>query len=928
MRHSSEDILSHAIRLPHELRDAYLRDVCGGNAPQQAEISELLRIHDAYPAPPPSDDTHEENEAFPDRVEEFRFERELGRGGMGRVFLSRDTRLGRQVAVKVLSGRTSDDPDRVRRFEREARILAALEHPNIAAVYRFGRDHGRPYFVMEYLPGATLRERLREGPLDREEARAICLQAAEGLAAAHRAGVVHRDLKPSNISASRDGRVKLLDFGIAKVLDDDDADYTVTGGLLGSPGYASPEQLRGEPADPRSDAWSFGCILFECLSGEPAFPGATGADRLTAVLTKEPNWQVLPEDVSHGTKWLLRKCLTRDTLDRMRDFDAIADVIRSGTTSRVQIDAHPLRAPRRRVRQPRRARWAVPTALLALAGTGFLLHALTGPPRDPGGTVARERQITFAGDVRAAEIAPDGRTMAIVVDGRSLDLLDTETHERKVVCNMARVGAPTWSTDGEELFFIGDERRGGGNLRSYVAERATGRVRLVGPEGFRGSAVTADAGRVLGNMYVPGELPVMCALDRATGDTTTVPLPVAFAHSPSIACSPVADIVLLAGQEQETTEISFWIHSLESQRATRILRRADISYPTWRADGRAIIFCAGETLSSLSVDPDTGTPEGPPRVILDRVKRAVFSVSGTGNELSIAYVRGHQSTNLWSADAITPAWAEHGEWRRLTRGTFADQMCRLDSGGENVAFVRRAGDRHDIYSLSIADGELTRLTYSRTQKNWPAWSPDQRRVAYVQRQVGIRIVDRDGTRDACIAKLCNPSYLYWPWPDRLLFHCQRDQDRNYRFLELDTASQAPLFPKADGRTVFQSSVSPDGSTMAVAGNRGFEYDLRVWLIDLADRSERLLYGGWAAPFAWSPDGEWVFLITDDPELKTGQESVILRVHVESGAVERLLECPGVAAGWSSISMSADGRRIVCAIRDIQRDAWLVEGVAS
>src|SRR5664280_3238919 len=232
----------------------------------------------------------------------------LGAGGMGEVYRARDTKLGRDVALKLLPPLFMADADRVARFEREARRLASLNHPHIGAIYGFEEAGNAPALVLELVEGDTLDDRVRRGPLPLSEASAIALQIADALDAAHRAGIIHRDLKPSNIKITPDGVVKVLDFGLAKDLgvekfgSDVSKSPTMTGGgtivgvILGTAAYMSPEQARGQPVDKRTDIWAFGCVLFEMLTGSSAFARETVTDTLAAVVGTEPEWKSLPAD--------------------------------------------------------------------------------------------------------------------------------------------------------------------------------------------------------------------------------------------------------------------------------------------------------------------------------------------------------------------------------------------------------------------------------------------------------------------------------------------------------------------------------------------------------------------------------------------------------------------------------------------------------
>ena len=253
----------------------------------------------------------------------------LGAGGMGEVYRARDTRLARDVAIKALPAAFASDPGRLARFRREAQTLAGLNHPNIAAIYGLEEVGTAPHLVLELVEGETLAARLTRGPLPAREALAVGIQIASAIEAAHERGIIHRDLKPGNVMIRPDGRTKVLDFGIAKSdptpsdgsspHDPTLVDATGAGVILGTAAYMSPEQARGNPVDRRSDVWSFGCVLFECFSGRPAFHGATTSDLIARILEREPEWAALPESIPSRTREILRRCLRKDAAERPRD---------------------------------------------------------------------------------------------------------------------------------------------------------------------------------------------------------------------------------------------------------------------------------------------------------------------------------------------------------------------------------------------------------------------------------------------------------------------------------------------------------------------------------------------------------------------------------------------------------------------------------
>src|SRR5579863_10453381 len=255
----------------------------------------------------------------------------IGAGGMGEVYRARDTKLARDVAIKVLPANFVNDPQRLTRFQREARMLAALNHPNIATIYGLEQSGGVTCLVMELVPGETLAERVKAGPLPIDEALKIAAQIAEALEAAHEKSIIHRDLKPANVKVTPEGKVKVLDFGLAKAFEGDSTTEdmsnsptlsraaTMQGVILGTAAYMSPEQARGKPCDRRTDIWAFGCLLYELLVGKPAIQGETTTEILAAVLRGEPDWQALPDTTPLSIRALLRRCLQKEMSKRARD---------------------------------------------------------------------------------------------------------------------------------------------------------------------------------------------------------------------------------------------------------------------------------------------------------------------------------------------------------------------------------------------------------------------------------------------------------------------------------------------------------------------------------------------------------------------------------------------------------------------------------
>ncbi len=340
----------------------------------------------------------------------------LGQGGMGEVYRAKDTRLSREVAVKVLHSEVVSDPERVHRFEHEAKAVGALNHPNIVAVYDTGQHNGSPYIVSELLQGETLRDRMATGALGVRKSVEVAVQIARGLAAAHEKGIVHRDLKPENLFLTKDGLVKILDFGIAKLgrpgeetagTDIETLSHTNPGTILGTVGYMSPEQVRGLGADHRSDLFSFGVLLFEMATGKRAFKGTTPADTLSAILQKDPTESTgtgpgLPVSLLR----VIRRCLEKSPEDRFQSARDLAFALEGATTEST------ITTGESRPVGPSLGRWRAGVAVAALVATGTTLGVWLGRGMAPAPTPASFERLTFRlGSVESAQFAPDGETI-------------------------------------------------------------------------------------------------------------------------------------------------------------------------------------------------------------------------------------------------------------------------------------------------------------------------------------------------------------------------------------------------------------------------------------------------------------------------------------------------------------------------------------
>jgi len=424
----------------------------------------------------------------PAAVGPFKIERELGRGGMGEVYLARDTRLDRQVAIKALPAHLAQDPDRLGRFQREAKVLASLNHPGIGAIYGLEEASGHQYLILEYVEGETLADRLARGPIPVSEALPLASQIAAALEVAHEKGIIHRDLKPGNVMLSGDGLVKVLDFGLARTADDAGSatnaaafadsptitsparlahSPTIPGVVMGTAGYMSPEQARGKPVDKRSDIFSFGCVLYEMLTGVLPFRGETVADFIGATLHMEMDPSLLPVDTPKRVRDLLNNCLAKDRKNRLRDIgDARLELERAIADPREELRAAGAMRPWWRSAGVLAAASSLAVAAVAVAwllrpqseGTQGALSA-HGIVRT---TIMPPKGMTYRIGVGSVALSPDGARIAMVLrpldttSDRDLYLRELSSLEFRKLAGTAGAAFPFWSPDGKSIAFFAD----------------------------------------------------------------------------------------------------------------------------------------------------------------------------------------------------------------------------------------------------------------------------------------------------------------------------------------------------------------------------------------------------------------------------------------------------------------------------------------
>jgi hypothetical protein len=709
----------------------------------------------------------------------------LGAGGMGEVYRARDTRLDREVAIKVLPEHFAEDDERLQRFEREAKTLASLNHPNVAGIHAIDQVDDTCFLAMELVPGEDLATRLARGPLPVDEAIDVCRQIAEGLEAAHEAGVVHRDLKPANVRVTPDGVVKVLDFGLAKPIrpktssesgattaESDSFLMTEEGLVLGTPTYMSPEQARGKPVDRRTDIWAFGCVLYECLTGKRAFDGESMTDVLASIVGKDPDWSRLPGGVEPHVLRLVRRCIEKDPRERLRDVGEARITLGRGTPEPVD---RPRESPRSR-HVPVLAVGIIALALGAL-GAWFLRPEEGGASRDVAATTARRTlrlTVPLFGARRAnAELlSPDGRGIVFQEDGWLWlhDFADTEPSRIPGTENCEAFLA--WSPDAESIAF-----KRGGHLETLRIGESRGERRCPMPEGSQRCSWSDDdaflieaGGKSEGVFYVaPGE-DELVRLDWLDPETLTTPQ----RFNPSFL--PGGDRFLINAPSGDEP----WIHvaSLSTRTTEPLLRggnRAEYVHPgylAWVDRGRlhvqpfdaestSLVGSPRELAGDVNSFASTGTAdfsfssvgtlvyrpmEQPNRIEwLDRQGRVLGPAT---DPLPYAWVRLDRTGRWLAASVITPSSGYRDLWLvDLERGTpqrFTDQLGwestpAWSPEGQRIAFAADWTGPPNVHLKEVSGGPPRELVpFDNRVQYVGSWSSDGRWVLYMSLSTGTR----------------------------------------------------------------------------------------------------------------------------------------------------------------------------------------------
>jgi serine/threonine protein kinase len=784
----------------------------------------------------------------------YRIIDEIGRGGMGVVYEAEDTKLARKVAIKVLPEVFTQDPERLARFEREARLLASVNHPNIAAIYGVEESDGKRFLVLELVEGETLAERLSRGALTLEESLEVCGQIAEGLEGAHEKGIIHRDLKPGNVKITPDRKVKILDFGLAKALHDQisgvdisksptiTADMTEPGVILGTAAYMSPEQATGRPVDKRADIWAFGCILFECLAGKRVFQGATVTETIAAILRGEPDWNSLPARTPGNVGAVLRRCLQKDPRLRLRDIgDARIEIGESATY------------PSEAVAAPRRfslLSLAAFTTVILLAGILIdrllIRHPQSAPsPSMVTSTIKVEPGLRLEGFSRALEMLHPSRiAMAISHDGKFVIYSatskdpDPQAKPRLYLRKMDQSDAkPIAGTEGGINPFLSPDSRSvgfwaDGKLKKIpvdggVATEICDAAGIYGAGWGRDNSIVFADGAEVGLSRVSAE--------GGKPETLTKPDPKREETSHRLPCwLPDGKAVLFTVMRSSYDRRPLVAVLRLDTREHHILleNAADAKYvPTGH-----LVFLRQGTLVAVRFDPVRMEVVGQPVALVENVMQA-FRLSFPLNTGAGQFGVSETGCLLYVAGGVIPDLKNSLVWvdQRGIEEPVMDLQYpflnpRLSADGRKIAYGTY-GSEWQIWVYDLSTGTNSRLT-DEGFAEYPIWTPDGKRLVFGWSKSGpANLYWQSSDGSSAMERLTTSEYMQWAgsWsPDGktvALVEVHQDAGQDIAMLDVGSGRVTP-FLNSPFVEIFPE-ISPDGRWIAYTSNESKRNEVYV-----------------------------------------------------------------------------------------------------
>ena len=861
-------------------RSAFVREASGGDDALQHEVESLLALDSSAQSLLNTSAAVTAAGLLTDRPDlsligrqlgAYRVDSLLGAGGMGEVYRARDTKLGRDVAIKILPHAFAGDPERLARFKREAQVLASLNHPNIAHVYGFeeagpATGSGPPIvaFVMELVEGDTVAERLANRPPSVGEAVVMARQVAVALDAMHEKGLVHRDLKPANIKVTPEGVVKVLDFGLAKAVIRDLSPAAATamtvatrdGAIVGTIAYMSPEQARGEQVDKRTDIWALGCVLYEMLSGRPPFAGAGAAETLALVLEREPDWAALPTTLDRRVRRLIRRCLEKSLSSRLRDIgDAIAelDEIIDGTEDRLDV------------RKPIAKRAILATILVVGIGTGitaWISRRGSSQPIPP--EVRLQINAPSTRDLLSIAVSSDGQWVAAAADASPesrLWIRELRSETPRLLQGTEGASLPFWSPDGRSLAFFANNKLKRIDLDGGVAQA------LADAPNPQGGSWGAD-GTIL---YTPSQISPVMRVSAAGGESHAVT---------RIAAEQLGHLyphILRDGSHFLYAVIGapairgVHVGSLAGSESKRIISGATAA--TLSSSGH-LLFAVEGILFAQQFDPNRLEPVGERARVADNVATDRTAVAGGPDGMAVSasiagpiVYRGRPPQ-----DDHQLIWFDRSgnEVTRLGTPSVAGLAPTLSPDGRHIAVSRLVEGNRDIWVLDLDRNVFSRFTFDPALEVSPFWTPDGRSIIFASNRRGVVSIYQKpiagGDEEPLLVTEQNINTADISPDGRMMFFSRADPKTLRDLWAKSLGSADPPFPISRSRGQdLNGQFAPNGQWLAYQSNESGRYEVTLRKLHGSGPAIQMSSDGGTQP-RWRRDGREMFYIGLDRQL--------------------------------------------------------------
>jgi serine/threonine protein kinase/Tol biopolymer transport system component len=796
----------------------------------------------------------------------------LGVGGMGEVYRATDTNLKRQVAIKVLPASVAGDPERFARFQREAEVLGALNHPNIAHIHGLEKADGTIALVMELVEGQTLADRIAQGPIPIDEALPIAKQIAEALEAAHEQGIIHRDLKPANIKVRPDGTAKVLDFGLAKALDPlasspdvsqlptiiTSPAMTQLGMILGTAAYMSPEQARGKTVDKRADIWAFGAVMFEMLSGDRAFTGETISDTLASVVKTDPDWSKLPATAPVTIRRLLKRCLAKDPKLRLQ---AIGEARIALSEPHDDVESVPVvRARSVNGSLP----WAIAIICLLTALAIVVVHFGEAHPTPT--SIRFQVGAPEKTAISVFQLSPDGRRLAFVTNGGAPNRLWVRSFDSLNTVSLAGTdGAtyPFWSPDSTRIGFFAQ-----GQLKTIAADGGLA-VPVCPAANGRGGTWNRDGVILFSPDSVGGLYRVTDTGGTPVPATTVASAPNESDRFPEFLPDGVRFLFMRLSNGG-----GIYVGSLADSSVTRLL--PDLSNAQYVPGDRQagfLLFRRADTLMAQPFDPNRVAASGGPLPFAEGVGsdaqtgHGAFASSTNGTVANRSGVRGGNRQLVWldrtgKRGNVVSRPDEINSWALSPDGRTV--VLSIGNGSEGAA---------DLWRQDVDGGTSSKLTFGPTRSVFPVWSPNSNEIAFsAQPSVGIfqinglRLTGSEPSKILLQGPYSSINVYDWSPDGKYIVFSTRSAQTNDDLFLLSTESHggAAAYVQTPGDDR-QGHFSPDSQWLAYQSNVSGRNEVYVQHVPLNGKQYQISYSGGGFP-QWSRDGKELFYLRGDQTL--------------------------------------------------------------